>query len=914
MSERYPGGIISQTAPTPTGPFQNGTAPGVWTLEQQAYWQKQGLWPIAGNVDPSAFIENLFQTWLYTGNGVGQSVVNGIQLGTASTGGSAAFFPTNSYAQLSTGTSMNFGTGNWTIEFYFQGLPSNFGVLFEIFNTVGPVGQLISIQRQGTSPYAIYVEAGSIKITTDGLTPWDGQWHHHAIVRNGSTITYYIDGVSRGTFSTSLNLTGTNAVRLGNYSIDTSYGINGYLSNLRVVTGTAIYTSSFTPPTSALTAVSGTQLLCCQGSTPFVDNSANAFTITPFNGAVANVLGPFTSATPGKGGMVWIKQRNGTLSHVLTDSERGVDKAIFSNLNIAQQTGQTYITSFNSNGFSVGGLNATNQSTINFTSWTFREQPKFFDVVTYTGNGSATIRPISHNLQSVPGMMFIKRTDSAGDWYVWQRVNNNQGTNDLSRYLLLNSTSASIIATAGTNRPWGGQPTSTVFRLSPDPSNPLNINGATYVAYLFAHDAGGFGLTGNENVISCGSYTGNGGFTGPTINLGYEPQLVLIKSATTAFGWRLIDNMRGMSLTDNAILEPNNESAEYNTGSPVPISVNSTGFQITNNTAAFNTNGATYIYMAIRRGPMKTPTLGTSVFTPTTTATAGSPGALATTGFPTDLSIYALRNETGLNSIFFDRLRGTRSTSSARLVSSSTAAEASSVSNGLGIDSNTTVLENWTGSSGYNNVLWNFRRAPGFFDIVCYTGTGANRTVTHNLGVAPELMIIKVRDEAGRNWIVYQGNLGSLYLDGTFGSPVTTASLTWNNTVPTATVFSLGTSNSVNRNGYNYVAYLFASVAGVSKVGSYTGTGTTQVVNCGFTTGARFVLIKRTDSTGDWYVWDSARGIVAGNDPYLLLNSTAAEVTNTDYVDTASSGFEISSTAPADINANGGTFIFLAIA
>jgi hypothetical protein len=73
-------------------------------------------------------------------------------------------------------------------------------------------------------------------------------------------------------------------------------------------------------------------------------------------------------------------------------------------------------------------------------------------------------------------------------------------------------------------------------------------------------------------------------------------------------------------------------------------------------------------------------------------------------------------------------------------------------------------------------------------------------------------------------------------------------------------------------------------------------------------------MIKRTDSTGDWYVWDSARGIVAGNDPYLLLNSTAAEVTNTDYVDTYSLGFEISSTAPAAINANGGTFIFLAIA
>jgi hypothetical protein len=127
-------------------------------------------------------------------------------------------------------------------------------------------------------------------------------------------------------------------------------------------------------------------------------------------------------------------------------------------------------------------------------------------------------------------------------------------------------------------------------------------------------------------------------------------------------------------------------------------------------------------------------------------------------------------------------------------------------------------------------------------------------------------------------------------------------------------VFSLGTESAVNASGGTYAAYLFATAAGVSKVGSYTGTATTLQIDCGFTGGARFVMIKRTDSTGDWYVWDSARGIVTGNDPYLLLNSTAAEVTNTDFVDTASTGFEISSTAPAAINASGGSFIFLAIA
>jgi hypothetical protein len=109
------------------------------------------------------------------------------------------------------------------------------------------------------------------------------------------------------------------------------------------------------------------------------------------------------------------------------------------------------------------------------------------------------------------------------------------------------------------------------------------------------------------------------------------------------------------------------------------------------------------------------------------------------------------------------------------------------------------------------------------------------------------------------------------------------------------------------------VAYLFATCPGVSKVGSYTGTSASQVINCGFTAGARFVLIKRTDSTGDWYVYDTARGMVSGTDPYLLLNNTAAEV-NVNYVFTSSTGFTIQAAAPAAINASGGTFIFLAIA
>jgi len=176
-------------------------------------------------------------------------------------------------------------------------------------------------------------------------------------------------------------------------------------------------------------------------------------------------------------------------------------------------------------------------------------------------------------------------------------------------------------------------------------------------------------------------------------------------------------------------------------------------------------------------------------------------------------------------------------------------------------------------------------------------------------------MMIFKRQNTTANWRVYHSSQPASDL-GTLNSNIyfQTDANVLNSTAPTSSVFTVGTNAQTNASGSTYIAYLFATTAGVSKVGSYTGTGTTLQINCGFTSGSRFVLIKRVDDSGDWYIWDSARGIVAGNDPYLLLNTTAAQVTSTDYVDTYSAGFEISSTAPAAINASGGIFMFLAIA
>jgi hypothetical protein len=452
-----------------------------------------------------------------------------------------------------------------------------------------------------------------------------------------------------------------------------------------------------------------------------------------------------------------------------------------------------------------------------------------------------------------------------------------------------------------------GTPTSTTFFIP----SALSANGVTYVAYLFAHDAGGFGAAGTDNVITCGSYTGDGTTNySKTISLGYEPQWIMVKRSSVTGGWFMLDTMRGWNMTDlDMYLSANSSAAETDLNLAQP---NATGFAV-GGTSSLNANGETYIYIAIRR-PMKTPTSGASVFTPITKTGDAPEASLSEIGFQFDAVFNSTVGGTyGGNSSYSNwlssRLTGIANPSPA-LQTSSTAAEA------------TYAYTNWSGtrfsvSSGWGSTkfMWYFfRRAPGFFDVVCYTGTGSTRTVTHNLGAIPEMMIVKARANA-RDWIVYTaatGNTDRLILNNTDAKVANSAD--WDNTSPTSSVFTVGGNYVVNDLNAGMVAYLFASVAGVSKVGSYTGNGSNQTINCGFTAGARFVMIKRTDASGDWFVYDTARGIVSGNDAYLLLNSSSAEVTNTDYIDPDNSGFEISSTAPAAINANGGTFIYLAIA
>ena len=637
-------------------------------------------------------------------------------------------------------------------------------------------------------------------------------------------------------------------------------------------------------------------------STNYIEDVFSTYVYTGAGGTAATISNGINLS--GKGGLVWSKKRGQIGSHVLLDTVRGDSYFVQSDTTNAQQTYGAPSITYGSSGYTTSLGAPINENTQTYVSWTFREQSKFFDVVTYTGTGANTT--IAHSLGSVPGCIIVKRTDTTGAWQVYHSSLAN------TEYLVLNTTAAK--ATGATR--WNSTtPTSSVFSIGTDAT--VNASGGTYVAYIFASNAGGFGLTGTDNVITCGTFTTDAS-ANATVNLGYEPAWVLVKSSSSsANNWNIQDNIRGFTASpttslNNPILLANTADAENNAGTDT-LQLNATGF--TTDNVSYNAS-RTYIYIAIRRGPMKTPTTGTSVFG--LSARTGTGANATVTGGQTDDAVLVKNRGSAVGDLFAARLTGT-----GYLETSSTAAEVAAgttilqanpwdVMDGVKVGTTSTI----TNDSASTFINYLFKRTPSFFDVVCYTGTSALQTQNHNLGVAPELIIIKKRTgDSTTNWYVYSANVGNTQvgiLSAT--NAFFTNSGYWNNTSPTSSVFTLNTASNVNGSGQTFVAYLFATCAGVSKVGTYTGNGSTQTINCGFTGGARFVIIKRTDSTGDWYVYDTARGMTTVTDPYLLLNSTAAEAATLGSVTTVTTGFAVNASILAAINTSAATYIFLAIA
>ena len=356
-------------------------------------------------------------------------------------------------------------------------------------------------------------------------------------------------------------------------------------------------------------------------------------------------------------------------------------------------------------------------------------------------------------------------------------------------------------------------------------------------------------------------------------------------------------------------------------GKFAPASSNAeTGYDIFN----FGQRPFAYSYgsaKALNTANLSTPSIqnGASQFQATTRTGTGASASVSSLAFQPDL-VWIKSRSNATNNNLFDSSRGTTD----YLISNSSAAAATNANTLTAFNSNGYTLGTDAGSVGVNintntYVDWSWKKGvtPGF-DIVTYTGNATNRTISHSLGVVPHLMLVKNRTSA-TGWTVYHRNMdatpqnGNLTLNSTAAYGVDSTS--WNNTAPTSSVFSVGTANAVNGNTNSLINYLWTSISGFSLMGSYTGNGSADgpFVWCGFK--PRFVLIKRTDTSGNgWWMVDTVRQTFNQiTNGALTADSSAAEGGAGYALDVLSNGFKPRGTG-SDYNASGATYIFAAFA
>ena len=387
-----------------------------------------------------------------------------------------------------------------------------------------------------------------------------------------------------------------------------------------------------------------------------------------------------------------------------------------------------------------------------------------------------------------------------------------------------------------------------------------------------------FGENEDQSVIKTGSYVGTGS-AGFEVNVGFEPSWVMVKSATSSENWEMYDSMRGLAVSGDAErLKANTTDSEDTNSNWFAVTAN--GFIVNSTSGSANSNGQTYIYLAIRRpdGYVGKPIeLGTNAFNMPLGLTDGTKPAF-NTGFPVDFLTFKKPAASG------DWFTGARMMGAFQLFTNSSDDK----------DSNANILWDfqdgmggWSGlTSGYQG--YGFKRHAGF-DVVCYTGNGrtqaeGGQTIKHSLSKTPEMIWLKYKNDS-YDWQVYHKGLNGgtnpenykLQLNDTSSESGNAA--WWNNTAPTSTAFTVGDSTRVNYNGGKYIAMLFASVEGISSVGSYDGSLSDVTITTGFQ--PRFILIKGYNALSNgrqWIVMDSVRGFnPSGNTDYLYLNSSSAQ-------------------------------------
>ena len=494
-------------------------------------------------------------------------------------------------------------------------------------------------------------------------------------------------------------------------------------------------------------------------------------------------------------------------------------------------------------------------------AYNFRKCKRFFTLREYTGNGSN--QTLSHDLECEPSMIWVKNVEDDGhDWGVYHKQLD--ATNPESYQLFLSTDNERIAS----NDMWNNtKPTNSEFTVGNNAHS--NASGKKYIAYLFAADQAAFGDSTVDVIAKTGTYDGNSG--GPNlVTLGWEPQMVMIKCITggNPRNWIIMDKIRLMSMNrsgssgiDGFQYMNLNGSAD-NTNSFIDFTPE--GFVLTGSSNNNNVTGQTYIYYAIRNDMISEPQSATEVYT--SSLGTGNYPSFQNTGFAVDAAWVKQTNasDTSWNVGFrksgeFDMKWNSATTNE-----------------GAYSDFKWYNSDGWNwGAKNSDYQSWMFRRARGFFDLQYWDGDSTSpRQLPHQLGVTPEMIIVKSRNTISDGWYVYHKDLPlQSYVQVHSSDGWNTGADCWTANAPTATHFYLGSDNAVNNGSASYTGQFYATLPGISKVGSYeiNANGDPVTIDCGFTAGPRFVLIKKYERNGvngdmsgypgDWMLFDTVRGM-----------------------------------------------------
>lgn len=284
--------------------------------------------------------------------------------------------------------------------------------------------------------------------------------------------------------------------------------------------------------------------------------------------------------------LVWVKARDAAQGHILVDSVRGAGKLLQSQVSDGEYNNPASVSAFLADGFSVGGEGNLNSNGTSYGSWCFKRAARFFDIVTWTGDGVDN-RDIPHALGVTPALAIIKCRSSARRWVVrtssWRLV-----LNDI--------TGAYDLSPPGTQDGYAEISASspTMLRLKQGSTMAdVNASGSTYLGLLFADDSS------PDGCVRVVEYTGNGSSDGPVINLGFTPQFLVIRRITGTGNWWMLDTARGMDTTTDPMQRANTASADF-TGYGDVVERTSTGFKLKTSDTNLNASGEPYLVLAIR--------------------------------------------------------------------------------------------------------------------------------------------------------------------------------------------------------------------------------------------------------------------------------------------------------------------------